>query len=188
MSGETGTWRGEHFTVSLANLKQCADAMFVAGVNEIVFHGCCYSPEGETWPGRCFYAASEINPRNPIWRHIDALNGYVTRVQRLLRQCEPDNDVTVAWPVGDRLRSFASAERARMTMNNADEWCFSQPFGKEALRLWREGYSFDFTSSGSAAPAAAPPGVRGSPEPGPAWGRPARPWAEDRSCPRFLAR
>lgn len=156
VSGETGTWRGEHFTVSLANLKQCADAMFVAGVNEIVFHGCCYSPEGETWPGRCFYAASEINPRNPIWRHIDALNGYVTRVQRLLRQCEPDNDVTVAWPVGDRLRSFASAERARMTMNNADEWCFSQPFGQEALRLWREGYSFDFTSSGSAAPAAAP--------------------------------
>src|SRR5207247_4432230 len=43
-SAETGTWLGEHFTVTLDQLKQEVDQLFVSGVNHVIYHGTAYSP------------------------------------------------------------------------------------------------------------------------------------------------
>src|SRR2546430_5009453 len=36
-SAETGTWLGEHFTVTLDQLKQAVDQLFVSGVNHVIY-------------------------------------------------------------------------------------------------------------------------------------------------------
>ena len=80
-ASETGTWLNEHFTETLAELKTLADDMFLSGVNHVFYHGCCYSPDDAAWPGWLFYAATEMNPRNAIWRDAPALNAYIARCQ-----------------------------------------------------------------------------------------------------------
>ncbi|PYO69424.1 MAG: glycosyl hydrolase family 2, partial [Gemmatimonadetes bacterium] len=91
-SAETGTWLGEHFTVTLDQLKQEVDQLFVSGVNHVIYHGTAYSPRDAAWPGWQFYASTELNPRNAIWRDLPALNRYVARVQSILQSGRPDND------------------------------------------------------------------------------------------------
>jgi hypothetical protein len=39
-----------------------------------------------------------MNPRNPIWRDVPALNAYITRVQSILQSGQPDNDLLLYWP------------------------------------------------------------------------------------------
>jgi hypothetical protein len=66
-SAEAATWLGEHFSSTLSDVKKAVDQFFVAGVNHIFYHGTCYSPMDEPWPGFQFYAAVEFSPANPIW-------------------------------------------------------------------------------------------------------------------------
>ena len=64
VAAEFGTWLKEHFTVTLADLKYLGDDLFVSGVNHLIYHGNAYSPADAPWPGWCFYASTEMNPRN----------------------------------------------------------------------------------------------------------------------------
>ena len=80
-SAEAFTWMGEHFCETLEETKALGDLFFLAGVNRLYYHAMVYSPDSAPWPGWCFYAASELNPRNPLWRDIRPLNDYFTRVQ-----------------------------------------------------------------------------------------------------------
>lgn len=77
ISSETGTWLAEHFTETLGEMKQLIDEMFLSGINHVFYHGTCYSPDDAAWPGWLFYAATEMNPRNPIWHDVPALNAYI---------------------------------------------------------------------------------------------------------------
>jgi hypothetical protein len=45
VASETGTWLKEHFTETLADVQGLLDDLFVSGINHIVFHGTCYSPD-----------------------------------------------------------------------------------------------------------------------------------------------
>jgi len=67
-SSETFTWLTEHFRTSLSQLKPDLDLMFCAGVNHIYFHGTCYSPKDDVWPGWKFYASIDMSPTISIWR------------------------------------------------------------------------------------------------------------------------
>ncbi|HUC86561.1 MAG TPA: glycosyl hydrolase [Candidatus Acidoferrales bacterium] len=141
---ETGTWLKEHFTETLADLKYLADDMFLAGVNHIYYHGACYSPEDAPWPGWLFYASTEMNPRNPIWHDVGALNEYIARCQSILQTGAPDDEVLLYWPVAD----FWSDPRGLvqpMTVSQT-EWFEGQPIGKIAHELWNHGYAFDYVS------------------------------------------
>src|SRR5436189_1207323 len=100
-SAETGTWLGEHFTVTLDQLKQAVDQLFVSGVNHVIYHGTAYSPREAAWPGWLFYASTDLNPRDALWRDLPALNRYIARVQSILQSGQPDNDVLLYWPVYD---------------------------------------------------------------------------------------
>jgi hypothetical protein len=137
---ETCTWLGEHFSSTLAEVKQRVDLTFLGGVNHIVYHGTAFSPPGEPWPGFHFYAAAEFDPSNPFWPDFAALNAYVARVQSFLQSTRPANDVLLYYPIHDRW-----AERGDGTMPH-----FSGPQGTTAQAagqaLLDRGYTFDFVS------------------------------------------
>jgi len=142
-SAETGTWLEEHFTGTLADVKYLADDMFLAGINHIVYHGTAYSPDQAPWPGWCFYASTEMNPRNSIWHDVPTLNEYITRCQSVLQAGKPDNDVLVYWPIYDKWND-ASGMVQNFDIKGA--WFESQPIGKTAHELWDHGFSFDYVS------------------------------------------
>jgi hypothetical protein len=144
VASETGTWLREHFNETLAELKELADQLFVAGVNHIFYHGSCYSPAEAPWPGWVFYASTQMNPRNPIWRDVPALNDYVTRCQSVLQAGQPDNELLVYWPIYD-LWQDPQGLNLNLTVHRRD-WLEKQPLGATAARLWKRGYTFDYVS------------------------------------------
>ncbi len=146
VSAETGTWLAEHFTATLGELKSLADDLFLSGVNHIFYHGCCYSPDEAGWPGWCFYASTEMNPRNSIWRDVPALNEYIARCQSILQSGQPDNDVLLYWPIEDFWMQPGSKLLPQLTVSNTREWFDSQPIGRTAKELWDRGYAFDYVS------------------------------------------
>lgn len=145
VSAETATWLDEHFQETLAEVKELVDRLFLAGVNHVIYHGTCYSPDDVAWPGWLFYAASELDPRNPIWRDFPALNEYVTRCQSVLQSTRADNDVLLYWPIYDQWQDSRGL-RQRMQVENVAEWFIPSPFGQAAKALEEQGYAFDYVS------------------------------------------
>ena len=144
VAAETGTWLRDHFTVRLSDMKELLDDLFLAGVNHVIYHGTCYSPDDAGWPGWLFYASTEMNPRNAIWRDVPALNAYIARCQAVLQAGHPDNDVLLYWPIYDvwhdprgRIQQYTVHRR---------EWLERQPIGSVAERLWNRGFAFDCVS------------------------------------------
>ena len=141
---ETGTWLNEHFTETLADMKYLLDDLFLSGVNHVIYHGTCYSPDEASWPGWLFYASYEMNPRNSVWRDVPALNAYAARCQSILQAGKPDNDILLYWPLHDFWRDSSGLVR-NMTVH-ARDWFEDQPIGRTASELWKNGYAFDYIS------------------------------------------
>ena len=145
VSAESCTWIDEHFCERPAEIKAFLDRLFLSGVNHVFYHGCCYSPVDAAWPGWCFYASLEMNPRNPIWREMGALNAYVTRCQSLFQTWTPDNDLAVLWDP----KSFRDKQKGKvenMSIHNRSGWFYGEPIGKVAKELYEAGFSFDYVS------------------------------------------
>ena len=139
VSAEGCTWVDEHFHEKPSDIKQVVDRLFLAGVNHFFFHGCCYSPVDAVWPGWCFYASVEMNPRNPLWREIGTLTGYITRCQSVFQTWTVDNDLLVLFdpPYTGKL----------MTVHDADRWFYGPGgLGPRAKELYEDGYQFDYVS------------------------------------------
>ncbi len=100
-SCESMTWLTEHFRTSLALIKPEMDQLFVSGVNRVFYHGTPYTPKEAAWPGWMFYASIQVNPNNPVFRDMDALNAYITRIQSFLQQGVPDNELLMYFPIYD---------------------------------------------------------------------------------------
>ncbi len=143
-SAETGTWLKEHFNERLMDIKEIVDQMFVSGVNHIIFHGTCYSPEEALWPGWVFYASSQINPRNPIWRDIPALSQYISRCQPILQSGEPSNDILLYYPFYDVWQKLDGL-LPHFTIHGLN-WFDGIKVSKAATQLWSRGFSFDYIS------------------------------------------
>jgi hypothetical protein len=109
------------------------------------YHGCCYSPDEAGWPGWHFYASTEMNPRNSIWRDAIAVNTYATRVQSILQSGQPDNDILLYWPVEDFWMQPGDKLLPQLTVH-ARDWFEGQPIGQTAKELWDKGYAFDYIS------------------------------------------
>jgi hypothetical protein len=148
VSSESFTWLDEHWTVTPADMIRAANRYFLAGVNHMFFHGTCYSPADAAWPGWLFYASSQVNSRNPLWRELPSLFKYIERSQAVLQQAVPRADVLVYWPWHD----VASSGNGRMFLNlNIDRgdkaaWFGSFPMSEVSRRLADEGYTFDYIS------------------------------------------
>jgi hypothetical protein len=144
-SCETLTWLREHFKVAPTMIKPELDQMFLAGINHILYHGTCYSPEDAPWPGWLFYASSEINPRDTLWTTMPAVNQYITRVQSVLQSGSPDNDVLVYFPFYDHLDK-ADGMEIFFKVNIAPPWLVGTQTEKTSLALTDMGYSWDMIS------------------------------------------
>ncbi|MCO6490902.1 MAG: hypothetical protein J5I98_20965 [Phaeodactylibacter sp.] len=143
-SAEAATWLNEHFLSNLADIKENLDRYLAGGINHVFYHGTCYSPPGEEWPGRLFYAAIHANPRNPLWRDFPALNQYVARTQAFLQAGRPDNDILLYFPIYDR---FASPGREMLEhFDGGGKGVDGTPVKALADTLQDRGYGFDFIS------------------------------------------
>ena len=144
VSCETATWLDEHFTSNLADIKNAADISFLAGINHIFYHGTCFSPVNEPWPGFLFYASTEINPANPLWNDVRALNEYITRVQSFLQAGRPDNDILLYYPVFDQYAGQGSALLKHFS--GMDLSFDGTRFKTGADLMIQKGYVFDYIS------------------------------------------
>jgi len=141
---ESFTWLSEHFQSDLGRLKWFTDYLFLCGVNHIVYHGTTYSPPDAAWPGWLFYASSQINPRNPIWRDLPALNAYMARCQSLLQAGKPDHDVLLYWPIDDDWMQ-QSGLRSGFSIDGG-HWRVGKGFREAAQALWDARILFDYIS------------------------------------------
>lgn len=144
-SSETATWLDEHFHVTLSMVRQLVDRQILGGINHVFYHGTAYSPDRAKWPGWLFYASTQLNPQNPIWRDAPALNGYVMRCQSLLQASQHDNDVLLYWPLHDFWHSPRGL-RADIRVHNFERWFKGHPFGDAAEQMHKQGYTFDYVS------------------------------------------
>jgi hypothetical protein len=90
---ESFTWLRNHYHTALSHIKGESDKLLLNGINCIYYHGICYAPQETVWPGWLFYASTQANARNSIFRDIPALNAYITRCQGVLQEGTPHNDV-----------------------------------------------------------------------------------------------
>lgn len=144
VSSESATWLREHFQSNLGDIKMAADRFFLNGVNHIFYHGTCYSPPSEPWPGWLFYAAVHVNPRNSLWNDFNALNDYIARCQSFLQNSKTDNDVLLYYPIYD-----AFAKRGNEMVEHFDgigSQFKNTAFERGAEAMLKKGYSFDFIS------------------------------------------
>lgn len=144
VASETGTWLREHFTETLGDLKSLLDDLFLSGINHVVYHGTCYSPDEAAWPGWLFYASYEMNPRNSLWHDAPSVNRYIARCQSVLQSGNSDNDLLVYWPVHEYWRSTPGLELQLTVHHRA--WLEEQPTGPLSEQLWTKGYTFDYIS------------------------------------------
>lgn len=101
VSCESFTWLGEHFSVSLEDLKREADQIILHGINRIIYHGYPYSPEKAGNPGTVFYASIMANHNNTWWPYFDILNKYIARNSLLSRETVNCADYLVYIPLHD---------------------------------------------------------------------------------------
>ena len=144
VSSEAATWLDEHFVSNLADIKRNLDRYLVGGVNHIFYHGTCYSPPSEEWPGRLFYAAIHANSRNSLWRDWAALNQYIARTQSFMQAGKPDNDILLYFPAYDR---FATPQRELLDhFSGHGPAMEGTEFEKLAQHLLQSGFAFDYIS------------------------------------------
>ena len=144
VSSETFTWLTEHFRTSLSQMKPDLDLMFCAGVNRMFFHGTCYSPKDDPWPGWRFYASVDMSPTNTIWRDAPMLTGYIDYCQQRLQEGEPDNDFLVLLPVRNMWRTNLDKRLMMFEINSMDKK--APEFIASILKIDSLGYDCDYIS------------------------------------------
>ena len=143
-SSETFTWLTEHFRTSLSQMKPDIDLMFCAGVNHMFFHGTCYSPKDDPWPGWKFYASIDMSPTNTIWRDAPYFMQYVERCQSFLQCGEPDNDFLVYLPVRDMWQKQTDKLLMQFSIHKMGQ--LAPEFIKAILAIDRAGFDCDYIS------------------------------------------
>ncbi len=147
-SSETATWLGNHFKVSLSQIKPIIDESFLGGINHIFFHGVPYSPPDAPFPGWLFYASTNFNQQSHFWNALPQLNGYIERCQTLLQTTKPDNDILVYFPIYDLWHTAGRNNKTHPLDVHTiiKQGMFNSPVGRLANQLKNDGYAYDFVS------------------------------------------
>jgi hypothetical protein len=140
-SSESATWLDEHFSATLAEVKEALDKFFLGGINHVCYHGTTFSPAGEAWPGWLFYASVHFGPTNSFWKDFPTLNRYVARCQSFLQSGRPDNDVLLYFPIYDRW-----SERGRSLLQHFSGGAIGTNARNDGQAMLDAGYTFDFVS------------------------------------------
>lgn len=144
-SSETFTWLTEHFRTPLSFCKPDFDLMMVSGVNHIYFHGSCYSPKDDAWPGWRFYASIDMTPNNSVWRDAEYFCNYITRTQSFMQWGKPDNDFLILLPVRDMWAKH-NGKSILMQFTIHDMKKKAPEFISDVLKIDALGYDCDYIS------------------------------------------
>ncbi|MEV7738600.1 glycosyl hydrolase [Streptomyces sp. NPDC088921] len=104
LSCEAGAYNGSAYSTTWDRFLRTMGGAYAAGVNQTVVHGFSYATApGVNWPG--FAAFSPYNgtpgygeswgPRQPTWRHVEDISGYLGRVHQVLQTGIARADVAV---------------------------------------------------------------------------------------------
>jgi len=145
-SSESTTWLGNHFKVSLSQIKPVVDELFVSGINHIFFHGVTYSDPKAEWPGWLFYASTNYNQQSHFFETLPELNKYITTCQKELQEAKSDNDILLYFPLVDYWQNLKTISSNPMLTVHDASWMLNTRFGQLADSLKKSGYSFDFIS------------------------------------------
>ncbi len=145
VSSESFTWLNEHWTVTTSDMVRATNRFFLAGINQMFFHGTCYSPADADWPGWLFYASTQINNRNPLWLELPALFQYITRSQSILQQAKPETDLLIYWPYYD-VAAMEGRLFNNIGVNHEAGWFVGHPISRISKELMNVGYTFDYIS------------------------------------------
>lgn len=148
VSAETATWLGNHFKVSLAQIKPVVDQVFIGGVNHLFFHGATYSPPEVAWPGWLFYASTNFNPQSHFWEALPELNRYIDKCQTMLQKDPTDSDVLMYFPMEDIWHERNGKGKIHLLdlHANSREWMKNTSFGKWSEHMQNKGYQLDYIS------------------------------------------
>lgn len=148
VSSETATWLGNHFKVSLQQIKPIIDESFTAGINHIFYHGVTYSPAAAPFPGWLFYASTNFNQQSHFWEQLPQLNGYVERCQQILQNTNPDNDILLYFPLSDKWHSVGKKDKTQVLDVHTilRDGFINKDFGEIVAHLQQKGYAFDYVS------------------------------------------
>ena len=101
--GETSI--GPQWSESLAtDLKPTFDMAATEGLNRLVWHEFTSSPASSGLPGQEYFAGTHLNPKVTWWEQSPAFFAYLNRVQFLLQQGTPVDDVLYFY--GDNVPGF----------------------------------------------------------------------------------
>ena len=145
VSSESYTWLEEHWTVTTSDLVRATNRFFLAGINHMFFHGTCYSFEDAEWPGWLFYASTQINNRNPLYREMPTLFKYIERSQTVLQESKMGNDILIYWPYYDVAASEGRLFN-HLGVNKDAGWFMKHPIAGLSEELRKAGYTFDYIS------------------------------------------
>ena len=143
-SSETFTWLTEHYRTSLSQMKPDMDLMFCAGVNNMYFHGTCYSPKDDPWPGWQFYASVNMSPTNSTWRDAPYLMKYIERCQSFLQWGKPDNDFLVYLTIRDMWKKHLSPRLMLFSIHQMGK--LAPGFIKDIMAIEKAGFDCDYIS------------------------------------------
>jgi len=147
VSSESTTWLGDHFKVSLSQIKPQIDELFVSGINHVFFHGTTYSPKEKPFPGRLFYASTNYGPSSHFWNELPVLTNYISNCQMVLQNTGPYNDILLYFPIHEVWRKQKNELFIRQfDVHKSKDWLQNSSFGNLAKRLWDTGYTFDYIS------------------------------------------
>ncbi|THH40510.1 glycosyl hydrolase [Neolewinella litorea] len=146
VSSETATWLGNHFKVSLRQVKPQIDQLFAAGINHVFFHGTTYSPTAAGYPGWRFYASTNFGSTSHFYEELPLLNRYIQNCQTKLQAAASDNDVLLYFPVHDLWTKQPTPVTVFLDVHHYDKWFGETAFGQTARYLEEEGFAFDYVS------------------------------------------
>ncbi|MEU6354792.1 glycosyl hydrolase [Streptomyces sp. NPDC047072] len=109
LSCEAGAYNGTAYSTTWDRFLRTMGGAYAAGVNQTVVHGFSYATvPGAEWPG--FAAFSPYNgapgygeswgPRQPTWRHVEDIAGYLGRVHSVLQSGTARADVAILRQTG----------------------------------------------------------------------------------------
>lgn len=146
VSSETATWLGNHFKVSLSQVKPQIDELFTAGINHIFYHGMAYSPESAGFPGWLFYASTNFGRSSHFWDELPQLNSYISNCQRYLQSTSPDNDMLLYFPIHDLWTKNEGRWLLQLDVHHYEDWFSASAVGELTEQLYAAGYTFDYLS------------------------------------------
>jgi hypothetical protein len=96
----------------ISDLKLVADALFANGVNQIVWHGKPFNPEGSD--SVLFYATVHVGPSGSLAADLAEFNQYLTGVSSYMRRGRPYSDIALYLPLEDAWIAGEYPEELRM--------------------------------------------------------------------------